>query len=706
MSHRLSRTTSPRPALIPFAVACLASLCSQAWAQPATSDATLPEVTISSGKREQSLSQVIGTAVVRDRQALEDAQVSTTQDLSRVLPGLQVSQSASFLYPIISLRGVSSAQDFYNPALTIYVDGVPQLPIFAIQSLQDVERVELLKGPQGTLYGKSAQGGVLNVITQRPDNETRVHLGTGASSRGGYRVEGSASGALAPDLLYGSVAASRDDAPGALRNPVTGEDNQGGARATLGTAKLRLAPTGAAWELAASLGRECTHASQDAYVPWDNIKSREAYVMPGMPAALASFNQRRCTSSQSLNGQYDLNDWRLSVTTAWQDSDIARRYPIGPYDSQQPETWRQNLQEIRLATRGKEAGGNSRAWDGVFGLYRQALHQRRQYTNALPTYGLVGLESGSANETRSVAAYGDVTWHASPALDLSAGLRRSHDKASTAFAGAALNASYSMSPFSGNASTSGNTTLGKLGASYRWSPELRSYVTVSQGYKPGGFNLAPSNAYDAQAFGQERSTSLEIGTRWKRGALQWGAAVYQVDIKNTQLYVGNDLGYQSLRNIGDTRSRGLELDAQWKLNAQWTLDASAALNKATFRRYADPVSCSTCEGNDVPFAPHQLLNLGISGRFSTPIGVMHPTLSIRRTGSQYFDTANTLRQSGYTLADVSVRWSINSHWQATAYARNLTNKDYRVYGFSNAAIGTMAQVALPRTLGFMLTYDY
>lgn len=710
MLHRFTGKASPPSPLLPLTAACLAwlaCLCGTASAQVMDADVALPEVTVTAGKREQPLSEVMGAAVVRERQALDDTQVSTTQDLQRVLPGVQISQSASLLFPIISLRGVSSAQDFYNPALTVYVDGVPQLPIFAIQSLQDVERVELLKGPQGTLYGKSAQGGVLNVITQRPDEDTRIHLGTGASSRGGYRMEGSASGALAPGLLYGSVALSRENAPGALHNPVTGADDQGSARSTLGTAKLRLAPTGAPWELALNVGRECTRASQDAYVPWDDIGSRQAAVMAGMPTELASFVQKRCGTSQSLRGQYDLGDWRLSAITAWQDADIARRYPIGPYDSQQPERWRQNMQEIRLATRGDAAGGRSlRSWDGVFGLYRQAVHQQRDYTNALPTYGLVGLSAASDNDSSSLAGYGDVTWHATPALDLSAGLRHSRDKASSDFAGSALNANFGMDSFSGSGRTDGNTTLGKLGAAYRWTPTLRSYATVSQGYKPGGFNLAPSNADDARAYDRERSTSYELGTRWQEGDLQLGAALYQVDIHDTQLYRGNDLGYQSLRNVGDTRSRGLELDARWRLNGQWTLDASAALNKASFRRYEDPSSCATCAGNDVPFAPRQLFTLGVSGRFATAWGTLRPTLSARRTGAQYFDAANTLRQRGYTLMDASLNWAIDSRWQVTAYVHNLTDKNYRVYGFSNVAVGTMAQVGLPRTMGVMLAYDY
>lgn len=90
---------------------------------------------------------------------LSAAAVTSSDKLVRVLPGLNIENSGSLIFSTVSLRGVSSAQDFYNPAVTLYVDGVPQLSTNTIQALTDVQNVELLRGPQGTLYGKSAQGG-------------------------------------------------------------------------------------------------------------------------------------------------------------------------------------------------------------------------------------------------------------------------------------------------------------------------------------------------------------------------------------------------------------------------------------------------------------------------------------------------------------------------------------------------------------------
>lgn len=456
------------------AVLTLSATCTVAVAQVSPSPGTVPEpastlpsMKVMASKRDQSLDSINGATVIVDRQALDDTQATSTPDLARALPNVQMLQSGSLLFPIISVRGVTSAQDFYNPALTVYVDGVPQLPVFSTQTLLGIDRVELLEGPQGTLYGKSAEGGVLNIVTLPPDNLARARLRTGVSSRNGYQAEAQVAGPLVEDLLYGSASVARINAPGDLRNDATGADHQGGSRSTAGTARLRLAPAGVPWEAALAIGRDCTTASQDAYVPFDDPSNRSAFVMPGMPAAFSDFRQRRCGDSRSVTGRYDLGQWRLSALAAWQRVDIQRQFPIGPYFSRQPEDWRQNVQELRLAT---HAPG--RAWDAVFGLYRQQVDQSRTYINDLKVpIAANALTTASSNQSRSLAAYGDVTWHATRALDLSAGLRTSHDKALTRFEGRALDLSTFMPQlFSGNGSTDGAHVLGRVSAGYRIAP--------------------------------------------------------------------------------------------------------------------------------------------------------------------------------------------------------------------------------------------
>jgi len=672
-----------------------------AAAAAATTPAVLPAVTVTASKRDQSLAAINGAATVVEQPALDDAQASNTLDLQRVLPGVQMVGAGSNLFPVISVRGVSSAQDFYNPALTVYVDGVPQLPTFSSQTLLSVDRVELLKGPQGTLYGKSAEGGVLNVVTIPPDNTPRVHARAGVSSRWGNVEQLEVAGPLVKDTLYGSVSLAHVDNPGDLGNQVTGAKHDGGARSYVGNAKLRLAPTGAPWEVNLSAGRECTKASQGNYVPFDDIGSRTEAVDPRLAAQYAEPYMNRCGSSYELSGRYDFGQWRVTATSAWQTVGIGKHFPFLQYFSQQPEHWRQNVQELRLAT---HAPG--RRWDAVFGLYRQDMNQSRTSLYDMVVPSVVNLTSTqSSNESKSLAAYGDVTWHVTDAFDLSAGLRASRDQVWTAFGGAAMTGPGAYATFAGSNATAGNRVLGKVSAGYQLNPAWRVYANVSQGYKPGGFNLAPSSMADAQPFGAERAISYEVGARYDGRSLRGSVALYRIDIHNAQLYSGNALGYQTLSNVGDTRSTGAEFGVEWGVTRGWTAGLDGFVNHATFRSYADSYGCAGCSGNDVPFAPLYGFTANVSGEVPTTLGTMRPRLAVRWLGAQYFDTANRLRQGGNALVDASLGWRPRRGVEVTVSAQNLTNRAYRTYAFSVPG-GNLAQVGLGRTVGMTVSFDY
>lgn len=664
---------------------------------------SLAPVVVSASKRGETLGKLNGSASVADRLTLDDAQVSSTLELDRVFPDLYMSHSATFLFPIITLRGVTSAQDFYNPALTVYVDGVPQLPTFAAQSLLGVEQVELLKGPQGTLYGKSAQGGVLNIVTHKPGNTPRFAARAGVSSRDGYQLQAEGSGPLVKDLLYGSISLLGNDVNGDIRSDVIGSDRLGGVRSRAGNVKLRLAPTGSPWEMGLSAGRDCAKGDQEVYALFDDYKSRKAYVLPNLPEAYRDFYQKRCANSFALNGQYDLDLWRLNVIASSQRVHTARHWPLDAYFPQFGEHWKQNTQEVRLSTRSGEAEEtSSRGWDAVFGLYRQEVDMSRsyQFDMVLPSLYRV-TDSSSSNRTESLAAYGDVTWHLTSKADLTTGLRFTHDEARTHFQGDMMG-----SAFQGRASANQTIWLGHLAAGYQFAPNWRGYVNVAQGYKPLGYNLAPSSVDDAEGYGRERSISYEAGVRYSGRDLRASFALYRVDSKDVQLYGDGDMGNQTLRNVSDTRSVGIEFNTEWDVTRQWTLSAGGFINDATFRRFEDSSACTGCNHNDVPMAPKYGLTLAVKGNVNLAGTMLRPQVSVRRVGSHYFDSANTLRQAAYTLVDAGLSWNPTSNLELMLYAQNLTDKDYRTYGFSYGATGNFAQVAPGRTVGLTATYLY
>lgn len=663
----------------------------------------LPTVVISGSKRNETLNKINGAVSVANQFDLEDAQVNSTLNLDRVFPELYMSHSASFLYPVSTLRGVTSVEDLYNPALTVYVDGFPQLPTFAAQSLLGVEQIELLKGPQGTLYGKSAQGGVLNIVTQKPSNIPEFKVRTGFSSRNSYLLQAEASGPLVKDLLYGSVSLLADDVKGGLRSNVIGSKYLGGIRSQAGSAKLRLAPISSPWELGLSASRDCATANQDVYTFYDDYQSDQAYVLPNLPEGYRDFRQKRCANSFALHGQYDFDIWRLSTIVSTQHLNLNRHWPLNAYFPQFQENWKQNTQDLRLATRSESNDtGQRRQWDAVFGLYRQSVDLSRgyQFDMVMPNPQRV-MQTSSSNQSQALAAYGDVTWHLTPEFDLTTGLRFTRDMAKTDFQGNQMGTA-----FQGNASAGQNTWLGHLAAGYQFSPNLRGYVNVSQGYKPMGYNLAPTNLADAKGYARERSTSYEVGMHYATQGLRTNLSVYRVDTQDVQLYGDADFGYQTLKNAGDIRSIGVEFDTEWDVTHQWTLSAGGFVNHATFEHFIDSKTCTNCQGNHVPMAPKYGLTLSAKGNLPVSGTILRPQLTLRVIGSHYFNSSNTLHQGTYALLDAALIWSPTPNLELMLYAKNLTNKKYRTYGFSYGATGNFAQVAPGRTVGLTATYRY
>ena len=261
-------------------------------------------------------------------------------------------------------------------------------------------------------------------------------------------------------------------------------------------------------------------------------------------------------------------------------------------------------------------------------------------------------------------------------------------------------------PVAGERSVRQTTWLGRIGAGYRFAPRWRGYVNVAQGYKPAGYALAPTSAADAEGFSRERSTSYEIGARYASGSLRLGLAAYRVDTRDAQLYGDSNMGYQTLKNVGDTRSTGLEFNADWDATRDWTFGATGFVSDAKFRRYTDASACADCNGNYVPFVPEHGLTLSAKGHVRVGGTVLRPRIAARYIGTHYFDTANTLKQGGYTIIDAGVAWTPVRDLEVAFYVSNLTGKDFRTYGFSHGPGNNFAQVGMSRTIGMTLTYAY
>ena len=539
-------------------------------------ESTLVVTASKQSSRSASANNVSSTVVSAPE--LSDAGVTASDKLPRVLPGLNIENSGNMLFSTISLRGVSSAQDFYNPAVTLYVDGVPQLSTNTIQALTDVQSVELLRGPQGTLYGKSAQGGIINIVTQQPDSTPRGYIEGGVSSRDSYRSKFNLSGPIEDGLLYGSVTLLRQVDDGDMINPATGSDDLGGTRASIGNVKLRLAPDDQPWEMGFAASRECTRATQDAYVGWNDIKGRKLSISDGSPDPY----MRRCTDSQTLSGKYTTDDWVFNLISAWQQQHYSRTYPSGSLIVNMPQRWNQDVQELRAATL-----GDARTVDMVFGLYRQNTREKLNSAYDMPT--MPYLSSTGYTTAETLAAYSDLTWHLTDRFDIGGGVRFSHDKSSTQYHGSMLG-----NPFGDQGKSNDDQVLGQLSAGYMLTDDWRVYTRVAQGYKPSGYNIVPTAGLDAKPFVAEKSINYELGTRYETADVTLQAATFYTHTKDMQLYSG-PVGMQTLSNAGKADATGVELEAKWRFAPGWSWDINGNVIRSEFTNDSE-----LYHGNRVP----------------------------------------------------------------------------------------------------------
>lgn len=619
---------------------------------------------------------------------LRREQVRDTNDLGRVLPGLHIENSADFSYPAITVRGITSAQDFYHPATTFYIDDVPVLPVNAMQSLIGIDSVQFLRGSQATLYGQSAEGGIIDIKTHQPDSHRRASLEAGAESRYGYHVTGNVEGGLVKDWLYGSLVLNSQQQQGNIKNPSTGSRRLGGFNSWGGRATLRLAPTGSPWEFNFSADGGCSHGNQDVYVNFNNLRARKiTSTVTGTPDPYL----RRCNYDESLHFLYHFDGWKLSTIASWQNSDTKRSFPYYSYLSNQPEKWSANTQEIRLSTEGKR-----RFYDLVAGFYHQTTYQDRTTQTFLyvPSYVPYPL-TVSHNRAETIALYSNVYFHLLKNLDLGVGGRLSRDMSHIAFQSTYNGATL----FSGNKNRNKNMMLGNVSLDYEALPGWHIHGRISQGYKPAGFNYAPTSIADAQSYNPERELSYEIGSVYRRDNFFIRAGYFHNHIKNQQVYVG-PIGYQTIANSGRAYSRGIEGEFQWEFLHNWKLGGDGSKTTSKFSQFEDGTG-NNYAGLRVPFVPKFMAAGHLSTRIETKIGKIEPGVDVRVTGSQYFDIANHLKQPTYTQLDLRATWSFGSRYEVTVYAKNVTDKLYRTFAFTGP-VGDVAQINFGRTVGFNL----
>ncbi len=738
---------------------------------PDKADTALGKVTVTARRREEDSQKVPTPITVLGGETLEAQRISRVQDLQQVLPSVNVAYIHA-RQSSVAVRGIGNnpASDGLEGSAGIYLDNVYLgRPGMAVFDLLDIEQLELLRGPQGTLFGKNTTAGVLNISTRAPTFTAERTVEVSGGQDGYFQGRGTVSGPLG-ETLAGRLSAYRTRDDGYIKNIHDDNYLNGGERQGA-RGQLLFEPNedfSLRW-IADYNEEDSSNGSMVVYGGAERFWQRAALVgaspLRDPQRRKVNINGRQHVSVHQGGSSLEAN-WNLAGGYHLTSISAYRYWHFTPANDEQLNVSaindtgvevhdRQFSQEIRLAS---PTGG---AFDYVVGAYafRQNLGNKT-FTSYGPLADLylLGANLGALNdtyskangkiETDSFALFAQGTWHLTERLDFTAGLRGTYEEknakverfaplggAAVGGVGAAVRNGQLGAYDSGDLSQYNFAPSALLSLSYQFSDDLLGYASLSHGEKSGGVNLAvgsaPSAGADSLLVGPERANDAELGlksTLFDRRLLLnanlfWtGIHGYQA----TTLYQapGSTQLVQVLANAGSVRSRGLEFEATALPLRGLTLNFNGSYNDVTYLSFKDapcpaevstrPGAPSSCDltGQRVVGASKWIANLNgeyqwrLDDRFQPYVSASY---AYRSAAEGTLDNSDLSKIDGYALVNLAagLRSDLgDGQLDTSVWLKNAFDKDYYLSAFASINGSYTASVGQPRTLGVSLRYDF
>ncbi|MBT0670714.1 TonB-dependent receptor [Novosphingobium profundi] len=685
------------------------------------------DIVVTAERRETTLQKTPISVTALDDKALGDLQISRTADLQRVTPSLSVTQGTVDPTTLtIFMRGAGQNAGTwvgYESAVGLYIDDMYFASLTGANlDLADLERIEVLRGPQGTLYGRNTLTGAIKYVTKKPSDTPYGDFEAEAGAYNMKRLKGTVSTPLSDDWAL-LVSGNYYDRDGYYDAPALGRDDYGyskeyGARAALkyiGAGPFGLYAT-AFYSRAKNDGSvglatnptTLAPAASDPYTylsPLDGYGDAETY---GGDLTL-SYDLGGATI-KSVTGVIHTSEDFLADTTAGRPTNTVE----GPYDLgfdrlESAAARTQISQELQIL--GDTLGDKLHYIGGLY-YFQEKGHQGRD-DYLLGVYDL--LPQMVHMKTQSYAAYGQLTYDLTPTLSAVAGLRYTHEKKSVDgyqqnnLTTVLADRTYGLI----DASRSANAWTPKFGLNWQATPDVLAYASVSRGFQGGGFNylalVSPTN-YE-NGFDPQTVWAYELGlkTTFLDGRARLNLAAYRNDFSDIQTNVVVN-GSALTQNAGTARVQGLEGEFSYVPVRGWTLFTTGAYNDDKYLDI-DPASSAAAAGaTRLPNVPHWQASAGFSGRVpDEKLGALLVGGDWSYQGGKYLGGTNApiTYMPGYQIVNAYVGWAppVASDVEVRFSVANLLKEQYYVYGNVLGAYGIRSP-GEPRTWKVSVKFSY
>jgi iron complex outermembrane receptor protein len=660
-------------------------------AQPAPSPAAAPtaisEVIVTANRREARLQDVPISVTALTGNTLQAAQIANPTELTQVIPNLNMVQQATQIIPVIRGIGSTSNNQGDEANVAIYIDGVyiaDQTESFS--DFPDVERVEVLRGPQGTLFGRNATGGLVQVITKDPRFSPEGNVEFRYGSFDDTTIRAWATAPLTDKLAF-SVAGYAFGSKGWIHDLV----NQGTANRSDGRmvrAKLLYQPSDNA-RLKFTISREAVSDPTNlARFPAGGdtvgrLINPSTIIAPGPwnTAVDAPLTNRRSATRADLQGHLEFTGFALEGTLSYSKSktfftsDIEVT-PVPVAAAQGLNITKTYTGELRLLSTG------THRLDWIVGVYGFSNEGTGRTLVAAPTLsGTPLLDAQPDARARSAAVFGEGTYHVTDSLDLIVGGRLTYEKRlfSQIWFGA---------PTINDATIKYTKFTPRVSLKYDIAPRTHLFATFSQGFKSGGFNTVSNSPVPVNP---ETLTSYEVGvksdpTPW----LRINATVFDYDYKNLQVIarIGNT-GLSTLQNAASAKDKGGEIEATLLPFDGLTLRGSIAYADSKYSSFPGataniprfvngvPVGNTSvavdASGKELVRSPKYTFNIAADYVHPTPWGNAGGSINVFHSDKLYWDAANIWAAKAYTMINGELFIEPKENLRISAWVKNLGN---------------------------------
>ncbi|MBN8922891.1 MAG: TonB-dependent receptor [Rhodanobacter sp. 68-29] len=720
-----------------------------AWAQQAPADTgaqgnapvkvkQLDQVTVTARKRVETLQDVPIAVSAFTAEDLRTQNVQNLGDLQGKVPSLQIYAARGSNTTLTAyIRGVGQADPTwgFDPGVGIYIDDVYMArPQGAMLDVFDVERVEVLRGPQGSLYGKNTIGGAIKYISKPLPVKTEGAVEATVGTHGEKDVKASLGTASADQVWRGRLAVASLHNDGFGKNIDTGSrngnKNTNAARLTVGffpsnSFNAQLEFDGVR-DNSNPRGAKLLEVNK-LYPQYQPLSSN--YDTRG---GMAQLNHTKLYGTALTMNWIASQAWSLKSVTAVRGSSTDTNIdfdtlPAKVADVNAVYSDHQFSQEFQA---NYDAGGSVH---GVFGLFYFDGTANGTIHNIFlgsPPYSTLGLaqygSTGGRMGTKSYAGYGDFSWDFSPDWSLDVGLRYTHETKTALIQNYGFaNADFAtpvgvLANFSGSHAT--NNVSPKVSLDWSVNPNVKLYASYSEGFHSGGYNIRancvaiPSSC---RPIDDEKVKSFELGSKMTffDDRLMLNTALYRNVYSNIQLSVftsytqpnGQQGFFGDFTNAGKGRIDGLEEEFAWMPSEYWTLRGSLAWMHTKYTKF---MSSGVNIADKQKFTNAPKFSGGLTLEHTVPLangGSIGARINYTYQAMVYPETTLSplIAQPAYGLWNAGVTWQIDQPWSLSLQGSNLANKGYRTTGYNIAALGIVTgYYGNPRMVTLSARYQF